>query len=170
LILSDIDATNKESIHQILDKFGVVAHTERSSAIRKNSMACVALPTCPLALAEAQRYFPELISKIEPILGKYGLENEGIIIRMTGCPNGCARPYVAEIGFVGTASGKYNIHLGGDRAGERLNKIYLESQDEIQILQTLDGLFKTYANERKDGETFGDFSVRKEWVKYNILK
>jgi sulfite reductase (NADPH) hemoprotein beta-component len=127
-------------------------------------MACVALPTCPLALAEAQRYLPDLISKIKPILAKYQLENEGIIIRMTGCPNGCARPYVAEIGFVGTATGKYNLHLGGDRQGERLNKIYLESQDESQILFALDNLFNAYALERNSGETFGDFSVRKKWV------
>jgi len=166
LILSDITADDKKLIHEILDRFGIINHTETSSAIRKNSMACVALPTCPLALAEAQRYFPDLITKLEPILLKHGLEEDGIVMRMTGCPNGCARPYVAEIGFVGTATGKYNLHLGGDRQGERLNKIYRESQDEIQILQTLDGLFKTYANERKDGETFGDFSVRKEWVKY----
>ena len=130
-------------------------------------MACVALPTCPLALAEAQRYLPDLITKIEPILVKYHLSEEAIVIRMTGCPNGCARPYVAEIGFVGTASGKYNVHLGGDRQGERLNKVYLESQTESQILSMLDSLFQTYSVERISGETFGDFSVRKKWVIYD---
>lgn len=164
LILSDINASDKEMVHRILDRFGIIKHTEESSAIRKNSMACVALPTCPLALAEAQRYLPDLITKIEPILEKYQLGKEEIVIRMTGCPNGCARPYVAEIGFVGTASGKYNLHLGGDRQGERLNKIYLESQEESQILSTLDNLFHTYSIERSVGETFGDFSVRKKWV------
>lgn len=164
LILSDIKASDKEKVHRILDRFGIIKHTEESSAIRKNSMACVALPTCPLALAEAQRYLPDLITKIEPILEKYQLGKEEIVIRMTGCPNGCARPYVAEIGFVGTASGKYNLHLGGDRQGERLNKIYLESQEESQILSTLDNLFHTYSIERSVGETFGDFSVRKKWV------
>lgn len=164
LILSDIKASDKEKVHRILDRFGIIKHTEESSAIRKNSMACVALPTCPLALAEAQRYLPDLITKIEPILEKYQLGKEEIVIRMTGCPNGCARPYVAEIGFVGTASGKYNLHLGGDRQGERLNKIYLESQEEPQILSTLDNLFHTYSIERSVGETFGDFSVRKKWV------
>ena len=167
LILSDIAANDKEMIHQILKSFGIVAHTENSSAIRKNSMACVALPTCPLALAEAQRYLPDLITKIEPILVKYHLSEEAIVIRMTGCPNGCARPYVAEIGFVGTASGKYNVHLGGDRQGERLNKVYLESQTESQILSMLDSLFQTYSVERISGETFGDFSVRKKWVIYD---
>jgi sulfite reductase (NADPH) hemoprotein beta-component len=166
LILSDIDAANKQTVHAILEKFGVIVHTEMSSAIRKNSMACVALPTCPLALAEAQRYLPELITKIESILEKYGLEEDGIILRMTGCPNGCARSYVAEIGFVGTAMGKYNVHLGGDRQGERLNKIYRESLEEPAILQLLDVLLKEYSIEKKIGETFGDFSVRKEWVTY----
>jgi sulfite reductase (NADPH) hemoprotein beta-component len=167
LILSDIDTADKNTIHSILDSFGVIAHTENSSALRKNSMACVALPTCPLALAEAQRYLPELITKIEPILEKHQLGKEEIVMRMTGCPNGCARSYVAEIGFVGTAMGKYNLHLGGDRQGERLNKIFLESQNETQILQTLDNLFEVYSAERNGDETFGDFSVRKNWVNFD---
>ena len=164
LILSDIAPEKKEVVNAILEQFGIIQHTEGSSAIRKNSMACVALPTCPLALAEAQRYLPSLISKIEPLLEKHQLDKEAIVIRMTGCPNGCARPYVAEIGFVGTASGKYNLHLGGDRQGARLNKIYQENLDESAILETLDGLFQTYAAERLLDETFGDFAVRKNWV------
>lgn len=167
LILSDIEGADKEIIHSLLESFGIIAHTEKSSVIRKNSMACVALPTCPLALAEAQRYLPELITKIEPILVKHQLENEGIVMRMTGCPNGCARSYAAEIGFVGTAIGKYNFHLGGDRQGERLNKIFKESQNETQILQTLDKLFESYAAERYIAETFGDFAVRKNWVNFD---
>jgi sulfite reductase (NADPH) hemoprotein beta-component len=164
LILSDIQADDKQTVQAILEKFGIIAHTELSSLIRKNSMACTSLPTCPLALAEAQRYLPDLLTKIEPILEKYSLSKEAIVIRMTGCPNGCARPYLAEIGFVGTAPGKYNLHLGGDRQGERLNKIYLESIDEATILKTLDSLFAQYATEKIDNETFGDFSVRKNWV------
>jgi sulfite reductase (NADPH) hemoprotein beta-component len=164
LILSDIQADDKQTVQAILEKFGIIAHTELSSLIRKNSMACTSLPTCPLALAEAQRYLPDLLTKIEPILEKYSLSKEAIVIRMTGCPNGCARPYLAEIGFVGTAPGKYNLHLGGDRQGERLNKIYLESIDEATILKTLDGLFAQYATEKIADETFGDFSVRKNWV------
>lgn len=167
LILSDIDAADKATIEQLLVQFGIIEHTENSSAIRKNSMACVALPTCPLALAEAQRYFPDLITKLEPILEKYKLENDGIVMRMTGCPNGCARSYAAEIGFIGTASGKYNVHLGGDRQGERLNKIYRESLEEAQILQILDKLFQTYSIEKNADESFGDFAVRKEWVNYD---
>ena len=151
-------------ISDILERFQIISHTESTSIIRKNSMACVALPTCPLALAEAQRYFPSLISKVEPILEKYELIDEGIIMRMTGCPNGCARPYAAEIAFVGTAPGRYNLHIGGDRVGERLNKIYRENIDEAEILESLDRLCKVYATDRYAGETFGDFSLRKKWV------
>src|SRR4029079_8860823 len=101
---------------------------------------------------------PSLISKIEPLLEKYMLGKEDIIIRMTGCPNGCARSYIAEIGFVGTAPGKYNLHLGGDNAGERLNKIYKENLEEPAILSELDGLFAEFSKEKNAKETFGDFS------------
>jgi sulfite reductase (NADPH) hemoprotein beta-component len=127
-------------------------------------MACVALNTCPLAFAEAQRYLPSLISKIEPLLEKNGLLQEEIIIRMTGCPNGCARSYIAEIGFIGTALGKYNLQLGGDHAGMRLNKVYRESLDEKGILQELDLLLGLFAREKKSKESFGDFAVRKQLV------
>ena len=137
VIISDVDPEDKNAINQILEQFKIIEHTEGASAIRKNSMACVALPTCPLALAEAQRYMPSLLTKIESLLAKYDLSEEEIIIRMTGCPNGCARSYIAEIGFVGTAIGKYNMHLGGDHEGFRLNKIYKESLDETAILTEL---------------------------------
>ncbi len=164
VIVSDVSNDDKNTIHAILEKYGVVKHTEASSVIRRNSMACVALPTCPLALAEAQRYMPSLIDKIEGLLDKHALNNEEIIIRMTGCPNGCARSSVAEIGFVGTAPGRYNMHLGGDRLGERLNTIYRENIEEKEILQSLDGLFHEYAAGRASTETFGDFSLRQKWV------
>ena len=164
IIISDVAAADKETIQRILENFNVIAHTEESSPVRKNSMACVALPTCPLALAEGQRYLPALVSKIEPLLEKHQLNNEDIIIRMTGCPNGCARPYIAEIGFVGTAPGKYNLHIGGDNQGMRLNKIYKESLDETAILAELDILFKSFKEERITNESFGDFTVRKQLV------
>jgi sulfite reductase (NADPH) hemoprotein beta-component len=164
LIVSDVKEENKAAITDILERFGVVKQTEESSNVRKHSMACVALPTCPLALAEGQRYLPSLITQIEPILSKYQLDNEEIIIRMTGCPNGCARPYTAEIGFVGTGPGRYNMHLGGDNQGYRLNKIYKESLDEESILNELDVLFDSFHNERLQKESFGDFAVRKSWV------
>jgi len=164
VILSDIKEEDKALINDILERFNIVQHTEGSSTVRKNSMACVALNTCPLALAEGQRYLPQLITKIEPLLEKYGLNEEDIIIRMTGCPNGCGRPYVAEIGFVGTAYGYYNLHLGGDHEGTRLNKIYKEQLNEPAILSELDGLLATFSSERKQGEKFGDFSIRKQWI------
>ncbi len=164
VIISDINEADKDSINNILEHFKITEHTDGASLIRKNSIACVALPTCPLALAEAQRYMPSLLTKIESLLNKYDLSDEEIIIRMTGCPNGCARSYIAEIGFVGTAMGKYNLQLGGDREGFRLNKIYKESLGEPEILAELDGLFSSYKNERNANESFGDFAMRKQLV------
>jgi sulfite reductase (NADPH) hemoprotein beta-component len=160
VILGDIADTDKAAIAGILDKYEIIAHTEGASAMRKDAMACVAFNTCPLALAEAQRYLPSLIDKIEPVLKKHGVYDEPISIRMTGCPNGCGRSPLAEIGLIGTAYGKYNLHLGGDRLGERLNKKYLDSIDEAAILEQLDLLLGDYTKERQPGETFGDFMAR----------
>jgi len=165
LILADIHSQDKATIENLLTHFGLTELTEGSSALRKNSMACVALNTCPLALAEGQRYLPQLISKIEMLLDKYALTKEEIILRMTGCPNGCARPYLAEIGLVGTSYGHYNLLFGGDRFGERLNKIYKENLDEESILSELNSWLGRYKSERKTGETFGDFAVRE--IKFN---
>ncbi len=164
VIIGDVKEVDKNEINSLLVKHGVIDNTEASSVIRKNAMACVAFPTCPLALAEAQRYLPSLIDKIEVLLQKHALAKEEIIIRMTGCPNGCARSYAAEIGFVGTAYGKYNMQLGGDRIGERLNKIYKENIEEPEILESLDVLFASYAANKHQDETFGDFSIRQKWV------
>ena len=164
VILADIHDKDKNEIQKILKKYHIEEYTDSITEIRKNSMACVALNTCPLAFAEAQRYLPSLLSKIEPILEKNGLQQEEIILRMTGCPNGCARSYIAEIGFIGTALGKYNLQLGGDHAGMRLNKVYKESLDETAILQELDLLLGLFARERKVKESFGDFAMRKQLV------
>jgi sulfite reductase (NADPH) hemoprotein beta-component len=160
LILSDISENDKAEIEVLLKESGISGYTDKASALRKNSVACVALNTCSLALAEAQRYLPSLVTKIEPVLEKYGLQNEDITIRMTGCPNGCGRSPNAEIGFVGTAYGKYNLHIGGDRLGMRLNTKFKENLGEEEILQTLDELFGTYSEQKNPGETFGDFSYR----------
>jgi sulfite reductase (NADPH) hemoprotein beta-component len=160
VILSDILPKDKDLIHAILEKYGVTKKTQEASPLRKNSMACVALSTCSLALAEGQRYLPSLVDKIEGILMKYSLKNEPITIRMTGCPNGCARPYISEIGLVGTAYGKYNLHLGADWEGMRLNKKYKENLDEEQILNELDVLLKRFSKERNGKESFGDFTNR----------
>ena len=165
LILADIRKNDKPVIQGILEKFGLIRHTETASAIRKNAIACVALPTCGLALAESQRYLPTLLGHIEILLAGYGLENEEIIVRMTGCPNGCGRPYAAEIGFVGTAPGRYNLYLCGDHEGTRLNRVYKENLDEAAILRELDVLFFLYKKERSTGERFGDFALRQRWFK-----
>jgi sulfite reductase (NADPH) hemoprotein beta-component len=164
LIVADVKGENKEQINALLQQYGLIEHTEKATGIRKASMACVAFPTCPLALAEAQRYLPTLITKIEAIQEKHGLQGDQTIIRMTGCPNGCGRSTASEIGFIGTAYGQYNLMLGGDRLGYRLNKLYRENLDEAAILSELDGLFGAYKSERIDGEPFGDFSLRKQWV------
>jgi sulfite reductase (NADPH) hemoprotein beta-component len=131
----------------------------------RNSMACVALPTCGMAMAEAERYLPELMEKIEPMLEEAGLREEEIVIRMTGCPNGCARPMLAEIAFIGKAAGKYNMYLGGGFAGNRLNKLYKENIGEAEILESLRPIVNQYAKERHDGEHFGDFVIRAGYVK-----
>ncbi len=157
LILGEINKNDKEKVEDLLIQYDI---EKEVSALRKNSMACVALPTCPLALAEAQRYLPELVTKIEPLLEKHSLTNDEITIRMTGCPNGCGRPYVAELGFVGTGPEQYNFMLGGDRFGERLNKIYKAKQTEAQILEEVDVLLGRYVAEKLETETFGDYAYR----------
>lgn len=157
VILSDILPSDKKTIEQILENYDLIRHTEEALPMRQNAIACVAMNTCPLALAEGQRYLPTLISKLEPLLKKYKLEKEPISIRMTGCPNGCGRPYLAEIGLIGTSYGHYNLHLGGDRLGERLNEKKYEHVDEDRIIAILDPLFKKYAANKKKYPSFGDF-------------
>ncbi len=160
IIIGNVSPENKEAVDNILSKHRISDYTDATSNVRKNSMACVALPTCPLALAEGQRYMPSLISKIETLLERYALEKEDIIIRLTGCPNGCARSHISEIGFVGTAPGRYNFHLGGDYEGYRLNRVYKENLDEEEILGELDGWFKKFKEEKTPDERFGDFTFR----------
>ncbi|HEY4109489.1 NADPH-dependent assimilatory sulfite reductase hemoprotein subunit [Puia sp.] len=165
IIVADVQQKDKAAVNDILKKYKLIEHTEAASAIRKNSIACVALPTCGLALAESQRYLPTLITHIEGLMAGHELSTEEIIIRMTGCPNGCGRPYAAEIGFVGTAPGRYNLYLAGDHEGTRLNRLYKENLDEAAILRDLDLLFWLYKKERITGERFGDFALRQRWYK-----
>lgn len=138
------------------------------TGIRKASIACVALPTCGLAMAESERYLPQLISLLEETVEESGLREDSIVIRMTGCPNGCARPYLAEIAFVGKAPNTYNMYLGGSRKGERLNKLYLENLLEEDILKEVKPMIKRYALERNNGESFGDWVIRAGYVKRTI--
>jgi sulfite reductase (NADPH) hemoprotein beta-component len=128
-------------------------------------MACVALPTCGLSLAESERYLPHLITELDTVIEESGLRHDAILIRMTGCPNGCARPYLGEIGFVGRAPGKYNIYLGAAFDGSRLNKLYKPSVPSDQIVNELGPIIRHYAKERQEGEHFGDFTIRAGYVK-----
>jgi sulfite reductase (NADPH) hemoprotein beta-component len=127
-------------------------------------MACVALPTCGLALAESERYLPDLVSALERRLSAHGLAEDDIVIRMTGCPNGCARPYLAEVGLVGKGPGRYNLYLGAAFDGSRLSKLYAEDLEHDAIVNALDPLFAAYAADRNPAERFGDFAIRAGFV------
>ncbi len=159
LIISNVKESDRERITGLLRVFRI-ENSKQASPLRLHSMACVAFPTCGLAMAESERYLPSLIDRIDVLLNSHGLRDEAITIRMTGCPNGCARPYIAEIGLVGKGPGHYNLYLGAGFAGDRLNKLYRENIDEEEILATLDPLLARYAGERIDGERFGDFVIR----------
>lgn len=163
VIFSGVSETVKMKIDSILEKYNV--SPQSISGLRKNSISCVALPTCPLAFAEAERYLPTLITKLEEVLQKYNLLKEEIVIRMTGCPNGCGRPSLAEIGLIGKSSGHYNLYLGGSFNGDRMNSLYRETLSEPEIIQVLEPVFKDFAGSRNMGERFGDFVIRKKYVK-----
>lgn len=165
LVIGNISAEKRPIIEAILEKYGILAATHQQTALRQNSIACVALNTCTLAFAEAERYLPSLIDKIDLLLRAHGLEKDAINIRMTGCPNGCGRPYLGEIAFIGKSPGRYNLYLGAAHNGERLNKLYREMLDEAGILAELDPIIADYSQERQRGETFGDFVIRKGYVK-----
>ena len=162
LMLVNVAAKAKSKIEAALKAHGVVV--EASSGLRRNAMSCVALPTCGLALAEAERYLPGLITALEDTLEKAGLRDDDIVIRMTGCPNGCARPYLAEIGLVGRGPGLYNLYLGAAFDGSRLSKLYAQDAGHDKILALLSPIITRYAKERKAGEHFGDFTIRAGYV------
>ncbi|AMA63066.1 sulfite reductase (NADPH) hemoprotein, beta-component [Kurthia sp. 11kri321] len=163
LVISDITPTKKRKIQSLITKYKLT-DGKHYSALRRNSIACVSLPTCGLAMAEAERYLPSLITKIEEILDESGLHEQEINIRMSGCPNGCSRAAIGEIGFIGKGPGKYNMYLGAAFNGSRLNKIYKENVDEATILQELRTIIPQYAKERLEGEHFGDFVIRANYV------
>lgn len=163
VIVTNVPAKGKAKIEAILKQHGIDIGTDLSG-MRRNSMSCVALPTCGLALAESERFLPELVTALEDSLDRAGLRDDEIVIRMTGCPNGCARPYLAEIGLVGRNPGLYNLYLGAAFNGERLNKLYAEDVDKSGIVRLLDPIFARYAKEREQGEHFGDFAIRAGYV------
>lgn len=159
LVIARVPGGRCEAIMELLERHRVVA-PEHYSVLRRNAMACVSMPTCGMAMAESERYLPTLLERIEKLAADAGIANQPIVIRMTGCPNGCARPYLAEIGFTGRAPGKYNLYLGGAFDGRRLNKLYLENVGESRILDALKELFHDYAQHRRSGEHFGDYVIR----------
>ncbi|MEZ8196698.1 MULTISPECIES: assimilatory sulfite reductase (NADPH) hemoprotein subunit [Vibrio] len=159
LIVAGVPVEQKEEIDAIARKYGLI--DDGTSEQRKNSMACVAFPTCPLAMAEAERFLPQFVTDVEGILKKHGLpEDENIILRVTGCPNGCGRAMLAEIGLVGKAPNRYNLHLGGNKAGTRVPKMYKENITDAQILEEIDLLVGRWEKERHENEAFGDFTIR----------
>lgn len=164
LIIANVTSQKKKKISELIEQFGLT-DGRHYTALRRSSIACVALPTCGLAMAEAERYLPKLIDKIDEIIEENGLKNEEITIRMTGCPNGCARHALGEIGFIGKAPGKYNMYLGAAFDGSRLSKMYRENIGEEEILKELRDILPRYAKERNEGEHFGDFVIRAGIVK-----
>jgi sulfite reductase (NADPH) hemoprotein beta-component len=162
LIVADIPAAERGKVSALLDEYGL---DRPVSGLRRSSMACVALPTCGLALAESERYLPDLITRLEDEMDRFGLRDEEITIRMTGCPNGCARPYVSEIGLVGRTPGLYNLYLGGAHEGSRLNKLHRRDVDGDAIVAELSPLFESYAKKRSRDERFGDYLIRAGVVK-----
>jgi sulfite reductase (NADPH) hemoprotein beta-component len=163
LMVAGVSASARPAIESLIRRHALSLH-ETASPVSLDALACVALPTCPLAMAEAERYLPALVSAIEARLHAHGLDGIPLGVRITGCPNGCARPYLAEIALVGKAPGRYNLHLGGDAAGQRLNKLYRENLDEAAIFAALDPLFARFAAERLTQERFGDFLWRSQLI------
>jgi len=162
LIIAGVPARSKKKIEELALKYGLLAPVSKQ---REDSMACVALPTCPLAMAEAERFLPAFVTQIEGVLAKHGIPDESIIFRVTGCPNGCGRAMLAEIGLVGKAPGRYNFHIGGNLAGTRIPRMYRENITEPQILAEIYTLVGRWASEREAGEGFGDFVIRAGIVK-----
>jgi sulfite reductase (NADPH) hemoprotein beta-component len=159
VIIANVSPEQRPIIESLVEKYGLEDGKKRS-ALRLNALACVALPTCALSLAEAERFLPTLITELEQSLEEVGLRHDAITIRMTGCPNGCARPYIAEIGFVGRGPDRYNVYLGGGHAGQRLSKLFKADVPSPEIKSLLAPIFSRYAKERESGEKFGDFVIR----------
>ncbi len=157
LIIASVPEDQKAKIEKLARDHGLM---NAVTPQRENSMACVSFPTCPLAMAEAERFLPSFIDKVEAVMSKHGVGDEHIVTRVTGCPNGCGRAMLAEVGLVGKAPGRYNLHLGGNRSGTRIPRMYRENITESEILDSIDELVGRWAKEREAGEGFGDFTVR----------
>ena len=160
LVIANVAEGARATIDALVQAHALDDGLRNGTALARAAFACVALPTCGLAMAEAERYLPEFSARIEPLLDKHGLRDAPILLRISGCPNGCSRPYLGEIALVGKAPGRYNLMLGADHRGQRLNTLYRENIAEAEILEALDPLFARYAHERETGEGFGDFLHR----------
>ena len=167
VIIARVAAEDKEKLVGILSDNGMTL-PDQLSGIRLNSIACTALPTCSLALAESERYLPQLVDELESIIDRLGLRGESIAIRSTGCPNGCGRPYLGEIGLVGKAPGKYNLYLGAGLDGTRLNKLYRPAITHEEIVDELRPVLEDFAANREPEERFGDFCIRKSYVNATV--
>lgn len=163
LIIARIEAAQKPAIEALLGQHRIPDGAQWS-ALRQRAISCVAFPTCGLAMAEGERWLPALLDRLEPLLRDTGLEQTPINLRVTGCPNGCGRPFLGEIGLVGKAPGRYNLYLGAALDGSRLNRLYRESATEDDIICTLAAILRNYASQRRQGETFGDFVIREGYV------
>jgi sulfite reductase (NADPH) hemoprotein beta-component len=159
LVVADVAEADRWRIDALVAGYGLDAY-RKSRAIALESLACVALPTCPLAMAEAERYLPDITAAVDALMERHGLGGEPLLLRVSGCPNGCSRPYLAEVALVGKAPGRYNLHLGGARDGRRLAGLYRENLDQPGMLAALDALFAAWSAERQTGEAFGDFLHR----------
>ena len=167
LLIVNVKPSEREGINQILAEHGVAVENQ-ATVLRRASMACPALPTCGLALAESERFLPDLLARIEGLLAEVGLKDEEIVVRMTGCPNGCARSSLAELGFIGKAPGKYMIYVGGNESSTRLNRLYKETIKSEDIINELRPSFQRFKLERLPGERFGDFAARVLWEEVNV--
>lgn len=163
LIIAGIPEAEKSRIESLARTHGLIR--DNVTPLRENSMACVSFPTCPLAMAEAERFLPEFVTEVEKIMSSHGVGNEEIVLRVTGCPNGCGRAMLSEVGLVGKAPDRYNLHLGGNRTGTRIPRMYRENISSAAILSVLDELIGRWSQERADGEDFGDYLIRAGVVK-----
>lgn len=169
LIIANVPVAERPNIDRLVAQHGLGSHLD-DAPVRRDALACVALPTCPLAMAEAERYLPEFGARFEQLLARHGLRDEPIALRITGCPNGCARPYLAEVALIGKAPGRYNLYLGGDARGQRLNVLYRENIDETAILEALDAALERFSRDRQAGERFGDFAWRAGLVQAQAVR
>lgn len=163
IIIANVAEEDKAQIEAIARQYGLIRPDVTKQ--REYSMSCVSFPTCPLAMAEAERVLPDFVTELDKLMAKHNLSDDYIITRITGCPNGCGRAMLSEVGLVGKAIGRYNLHIGGDREGVRIPRLYRENITLPEIIDELDGLIGRWATEREENEAFGDFVIRSGIIK-----